>query len=307
MTIKEQLVKDREQANVAFLKLKQKYNSLDQKIYLIVEGRDDVAYYTCISVRYCKFANSEIICAKNRKNVIRTYEATDWSIFSKDRVFFFVDRDLSDFTGENTPSSPNVYITDDYSIENSLFTEELFFTTLRVFCDLNDLNDTETGVLSCLFHKAKDAHARAFLPIMSWILYWRMNKMPCNLNNINSGEFYHIKQGVFELKSRYCADGAIESAIHTSCQVEYIPHDITPFSNSINSHGGISKWIRGKYVRAFFVKFLNSIIESLPEILPGRSKTTSIITFGQGNILPLLCGYMITPNSLESFLLRENT
>lgn len=56
MTTKEQLVKDREQANVAFLKLKQKYKPHDQQVYLIVEGKDDIAYYTCISVRYCKFA-----------------------------------------------------------------------------------------------------------------------------------------------------------------------------------------------------------------------------------------------------------
>lgn len=52
MTTKERLVKDREQANVAFLKLKQKYKPHDQQVYLIVEGKDDIAYYTCISVRY---------------------------------------------------------------------------------------------------------------------------------------------------------------------------------------------------------------------------------------------------------------
>ena len=113
MTTKERLVKDREQANVAFLKLKQKYKPHDQQVYLIVEGKDDIAYYTCISVRYCKFANSEIICANNRDNVIRAYDSTDWNVFSKDRVFFFVDRDLSDITGEHTPVSQNVYITDD--------------------------------------------------------------------------------------------------------------------------------------------------------------------------------------------------
>lgn len=165
MTTKERLVKDREQANVAFLKLKQKYKPHDQQVYLIVEGKDDIAYYTCISVRYCKFANSEIICANNRDNVIRAYDSTDWNVFSKDRVFFFVDRDLSDITGEHTPVSQNVYITDDYSIENSLFNEQLLFTTLKVFCGLNDLNDEEIEVLSNLYQTAQAAHAQVFLPI----------------------------------------------------------------------------------------------------------------------------------------------
>lgn len=307
MITKEQLVRDREQANVAFLKLKQKYKLHDRKAFFIVEGKDDFAYYTCISLRYCKLANSEIICANNRANVLRTYDSTDWSVFSKDRVFFFVDRDLSDITGEYTPTSQNVYVTDEYSIENSLFNEELFFTTLRVFCGLNDLTDEETEILSHLFHTARHAHAQVFIPIMSWILCWRMKDVPCNLNNLNSGEFFRISQGVFELKDEYRANGSIELVIHTSCGVQYIPQDITPFSEKINNHGGISKCIRGKYVRAFFVKFLNSIIESLPVLLPGRSKPKAIITFGQGNILQLLCGYMITPNSLDAFLSKAGT
>ena len=215
MTTKERLVKDREQANVAFLKLKQKYKPHDQQVYLIVEGKDDIAYYTCISVRYCKFANSEIICANNRDNVIRAYDSTDWNVFSKDRVFFFVDRDLSDITGEHTPVSQNVYITDDYSIENSLFNEQLLFTTLKGFCGLNDLNDEEIEVLSNLYQTAQAAHAQVFLPIMSWILCWRMNKASCNLNNLNSGNFFRISQGLFELKDEYRVDGAIESVIHS--------------------------------------------------------------------------------------------
>lgn len=307
MTTKERLVKDGEQANVAFLKLKQKYKPHDQQVYLIVEGKDDIAYYTCISVRYCKFANSEIICANNRDNVIRAYDSTDWNVFSKDRVFFFVDRDLSDITGEHTPVSQNVYITDDYSIENSLFNEQLLFTTLKVFCGLNDLNDEEIEVLSNLYQTAQAAHAQVFLPIMSWILCWRMNKASCNLNNLNSGNFFRISQGLLELKDEYRVDGAIESVIHSSCGVQYIPMDISRFSEKIISHGGIQKYIRGKYVRAFFVKFLNSIVESLPAILPGRSKPRTIVTFGQGNILQLLCGYMITPNSLDTFLSKASS
>lgn len=307
MTTKEQLVKDREQANVAFLKLKQKYKPHDQKTYLIVEGKDDIAYYTCISVRYPKFMNSEIICANNRSNVIRTYDSTDWNVFSQDRVFFFVDRDLSDITGEYTPVAQNVYVTDDYSIENSLFNEQLLFTTLKVFCGLNDLSDAEIEVLSNLYQTAQAAHAQTFLPIMSWILCWRMNKAACNLNNLNSGGLFRINQGLFELKDEYRIDGAVESVIHTSCGVQHIAQDITPFSEEISRHGGIQKYIRGKYVRTFFVKFLNSIVESIPVIFPGRSRVKTIVTFGQGNILQLLCGYMITPSSLDAFLSNAST
>lgn len=307
MTTREQLVKDREQANVAFLKLKQKYKPHDTKVYLIVEGKDDIAYYTCISVRYSKFANSEIICANNRYNVIHTYDSTDWNVFSKNRVFFFVDRDISDITGERTPVDQNIYVTDDYSIENSLFNEQLFFTALKAFCGLDDLSGEEIEILSNLYKTAQTAHAQALLPIMSWILCWRMKKVPCNLNNLNNGDFFRISQGLFDLKSEYRVEGALESLIHQRCGVPYIPQDITPFSEIINNHGGIQRYIRGKYVRAFFTKFLDSVVKSLPEILPGRSKPKMIISFGQGNILQILCGYIATPNSLDTFLLKAGT
>lgn len=109
MTTKERLVKDREQANVAFLKLKQKYKPHDQQVYLIVEGKDDIAYYTCISVRYCKFANSEIICANNRDNVIRAYDSTDWNDFPKIE-FSSLWIEISRISLENTPRFRKMYI-----------------------------------------------------------------------------------------------------------------------------------------------------------------------------------------------------
>ncbi len=307
MTTKERLVKDREQANVALLKLKQQYKPHDHKVYLVVEGKDDIAYYTCISVRYPKFANSEIICANNRTNVIRTYDSTDWNVFSQDRVFFFVDRDLSDITGEYTPVAQNVYVTDDYSIENSLFNEQLLFVTLKVFYGLNDLSDEEVATLSELYQVACAAHAQAFLPIMSWILYWRMNKVLCNLNNLNGGDLFRVSQGVFEINGEYQDGDAVEEAIHLACGVPYAKQDMVPFTEKINKHGGIQKYIRGKYVRAFFVKFLNSIVETLPAIIPGRNKPKAIVSIGQGNVLQLLCGYMATPESLDTFLSRGNT
>lgn len=305
MITKESLVQDREQANVALLELKQKYKQTDETVYAVVEGRDDKAYYTCIFARYPKFSNVEIIIANNRKNVVKAFEATDWNSYSDRRVFFFVDRDLSDITGENTPTAANVYVTDEYSIENSLFNEDLLYVTLKIFFGL-DLEQAEMKKLSQLYLNARKQFEIVFLPIMSWILFWRKTGASCNLNNLNSGDFYRVNCGIWELKKEFQNPTAIEIAIHSECGVAYSQNDISGYVQEICDHGGIQKNIRGKYVRCFFVKFLKSIAASATTLFPNKKKPKAIVEIGYANALQLLCGYMKTPNSLHTFLMQEN-
>lgn len=88
---------------------------------------------------------------------------------------------------------------------------------------LSDKKIIASEIIRAIIHKtisSKTVDAVSF--IMSWILCWRMNKASCNLNNLNSGNFFRISQGLFELKDEYRVDGAIESVIHSSCGVQYI-------------------------------------------------------------------------------------
>ncbi|MGN1158134.1 MAG: DUF4435 domain-containing protein [Agathobacter sp.] len=307
MLTKERLIKDRERANVSYLRLMQTYNPSSNCVYLVVEGKDDIAYYTCIQLRYCQLADCEIIQASNRVNVIKTYEAIDWNVYSSKRILFFVDRDLSEITGEYTPEAKNIYVTDYYSIENSLFTENLLFVALRVYYGVEDLSLEEKEAVSALYRKALEDHERVFMPIMCWILQWRLAKIPCNLNNLNSGDFYKINQGVFEVKAEYQEPGAVVDAIHNACGVYFVDQDLSPLETAIESHGGIRKCIRGKYVKCFFVKFLLSIAGSMQLIFPNRNNPKAIVTIGPNNALQLLCGYMETPHSLNEFLLKATT
>jgi hypothetical protein len=125
MITKKTLVDNRERTNTALLRLKQSYSKHNNRVFLIVEGNDDQAFYKCIIVKYIQHQNYEIIIANSRYNVTNTYRSLDWRCFDRHRVLFFVDRDLSEMTGEYTPNAENVYITDGYSIENSLFNEEI--------------------------------------------------------------------------------------------------------------------------------------------------------------------------------------
>ena len=299
---KESLIRDREQANVALMEFKQKYKPNANTCYLIVEGRDDIAFYKCVCVRYPALYDAEIIPAGCRKNVISTYSSLDWDYYPRNRIFFFVDRDLSEITGEYTPSAPNIYITDEYSIENSIFNLQLLMASLKVFYNMADLSEEENEILIKMYQDALNKLHLIFLPIMSWILCWKINNVECNLNNLNSPEFYYVNHGILEIKEAYKDNNMIVRSIHKTCYVTFQERDVSVYKKMIIEHGGIQKNIRGKYLKHFFVKFLHSITESLPEIFPGRSAPKPVVNIGEKNAVQILSGYMSVPETLNQFL-----
>lgn len=305
MVTKDSLIRDREQANVALLKIKQTYNKENDNMFLIVEGKDDIAYFKAVCLRYSHLGQADILPANNRKNVIATFTALDWNVFSKDRVLFFVDRDLTDITNEFTPISSNIYTSDAYSIENSLFDEQLLYVTLQVLYGVYDLSSKEKELIHVLYENAIADFELFYTPIMSWILCWRIENKKCNLNNINDGEFYTVNVGKFVVKNDYREIDTIITRIHTECGVPYEVRDVSSYQNLIDQHGGIKKYIRGKYLKTFFVKFLLSLINSFPTLFPARLHPKASINLGPGNALPVLCGYMTVPHSLNDFLIQH--
>lgn len=306
MITKESLVQDREQSNVALLKLKQIYKNSTDDVFFVVEGKDDVAFFTSVSVRYPGFIKATILPANSRKNVINTYKAINWTVYAKERVLFFIDRDLSDITHEYTPVSPNVYISDYYSIENSIFDAKLMISALKIFYGVVDLSSIEEGQLIRLYNTAYDEFLKNYMLIMSWILFWKIRDYKCNLNNINKGDFYHIEKGKFGIKKEYNTKEKIIGYIHDACGITYKKYDIEEYTELINRNGGIEKNIRGKYIRSFFVKFILSVVQSFSALFPQRHNPKCVATFGEKNVLPLLCGYIVMPQSLNDFLSKKD-
>ena len=74
--------------------------------------------------QYININNYEILVGQNRKKVISTYELVKDNDYYK-KAYFMIDRDLSDITGEYTPICDNVYVTEEYSIENSIFNDSI--------------------------------------------------------------------------------------------------------------------------------------------------------------------------------------
>jgi hypothetical protein len=137
---------------------------------------------------------------------------------------------------------------------------------------------------------------------MCWILWWKKCHYKCNLNNLNSGDFYIINAGNFAVRPEFTTDNAIALHIHKYCNIEFGETDLSLLEVEIKEHGGIRRVLREKYIRAFFVKFVYSITDSMPGIIASSGKPKAIVALGYANALQLLCGYMKTPITLDVFL-----
>ena len=68
---------------------------------------------------------------------------------------------------------------------------------------------------------------------MSWVLHWRTKGLSCNLNNLNSGDFYRVNAGAQELKEKFLDSGALTTEIHGQCGVSYSELDLSEYKKII--------------------------------------------------------------------------
>lgn len=127
MITKESLQKAKESVNEAVLKIKQSYSAspTSKRVFFVVEGKDDIPYYAIKADDYIPEGwKLTIVPAQNRKKAVEAYRHLDWARYKKSRILFFIDRDLSDYTEEDTPTDFNIYVTEKYAIENELCTKQ---------------------------------------------------------------------------------------------------------------------------------------------------------------------------------------
>lgn len=293
---KESLVRDRENSNVAFLTLKQKYFRTDG-IYLIVEGKDDFTYYSTLLQNDKDIHLDGVLAAGGREKVIGIYYGLDWSHFSKKRVLLCIDRDFSEITKEITPVDSNVYVTDKYSIENSIFDEDLMIRAIKYFYSMPMIDVGVESSIREVYRGSVEKFNGVFSRLMVWIIYIIMSKADYPIGKIVKNDIYDIEAGVIRLKKM---DKEIDDYI---CDLYKLDNDQKRFDEiyiEFEKYNKEGRLIRGKYVRSFFVDFYNSMKNY--DFGDGSSVKKSLSPISDKNVLVSLCGYAKIPESFRSFI-----
>jgi len=301
LEVHSQALEDVDEAYHEFLLI---YRQDDRCVYGFVEGKDDPVFYRhLIEYQLPEAWSIKFIPTGSKQKVLRSFQSINWIDFCKRRVGFFVDRDLQDFLGTPQQEETNIYITDGYSIENSVLQYRVLSTVLSDVYQITLLNPEEEDLIKQIIQKNMNNFFEAIMPLMGQILLWRRLGAKANLSNLKLDRIFSFSEANFGSHPR---DVVLQvAAKQMGCDL-CDDNEIAVAEREIRSHANSWMMIRGKYVLWFSVKQCEALWEAIPKLLPRlQSKPKKRTECGLHNAIVIFGPRGRTPESLKQFIERN--
>jgi hypothetical protein len=270
-----------------------------------VEGKEDPCFYRGFIHSILPSGwKVELWAAGNKDRVYEIHKLLDWRRFSKRRISFFADRDLSDILPEKLTVDANIYVTSGYSIENDVVSGEVCNRVLTELCGLSTAGHGELESVEALFKKELDIYARKLIPIMAWIVAWKRGGERPNLNEILMRDLFYFSNGKIQEKQRPSGKSDFVAYIHERCGVAFDPNiDVNPIADQLMKKSPFEAFARGKYVFWFLVEFCISANRDFQSLFPSIGKKPKMTTqLSISNGIALIGPRARLPESLRVFL-----
>jgi hypothetical protein len=240
---------------------KLRYKMHAKVIYGFVEGKEDPCFYRgFIENSIPHDWKVELWPSGNKDSVYAVYSKFDWKKFNRNQILFFVDRDLSDFVNEENIQAQNIYVTENYSIENDVVNKNTCERVIREICGFSELEYNASDKILNLFEEQLELFQKALIPVMSNIIFWRKNGLNACLNDIYMKHIFSIKKGKVKLNSRPKNKSDVVTYIHEQCNLSLCDQvEINKIARKFEEDLHFKRFIRGKYLLWFIVEFCNSI------------------------------------------------
>jgi hypothetical protein len=295
-----------EESLTVFLLFKQKSSTIKKRVHAFYEGFDDSSFYSGFLERF--FPVHELVkyeCG-SKKKVYTAFADINPEVLSNDIALFFLDKDFSDFIPENNPVAKNIYVTDYYSIENHLVSEEMLSKVWRDTFHITK-GSIEVDRFQNKFLQELKKFYEYITPLMAWIIALRRKS---DTQQLVFGEakllskFYSFDNELTLTKS---ATVIQSGEINEFATIRHINPSVVsqPELDAVIQELASTepkKFVRGKYELWFFIKFL----DKLRELLEQRKVVNVSLQISEGNAIQILSGKFYSLASLEEFL-RNNT
>ncbi len=281
-----------------------RFSKTKKVVYAFVEGEEDPCFYRGFIDQFLPDDwEVELWPAGNRDQVFRIHRDIDWRSFPKKRVCFFVDRDLSNLIPEKLPSDTNIYVTDKYSIENSIVSRRTCRRILTEVFGFANVSHSEMDRVCDQFETELEAFLVAMIPVMAQILFWRRAAANANLNNIKINKMFSVKDGSVVDRSTK-AESSRTKYIYRSAGITFDPAvDIAPTVAEFGKASTYRKFVRGKYVLWFLVEFCKSVHMSATLFFAACAKPPKMkVSISAANAVTIIGNRARVPNSLRTFL-----
>ena len=270
--------------------------------YGFVEGKSDPSYYRTIINNQIPSDCSIMLYASNgKKNVKYIYEEISRRNYPHERITFYIDRDLSPvIQDDNIVVAPNVYITDKYSIENDILSEETLEGILQDILGFTDLSVDEIHKIKADFIIQRSVFEDMMKPVMANIIFWKRNNYkPANYNNLKIEDLISVKDCKVSL--RHSREDMIR-ILYTQSNMPYEKYDemkVNSIVDEINATNLSSHILRGKYLSVFFVKFCNSLFDDYETLGYIKNKGQKICV---NDVITIVAPRSRPPYSLLEFI-----
>lgn len=271
--------------------------------YGFVEGKDDPSYYrTKIKQLIPEEGQIKLFPCGGKSTLKYTYEQLSNRRLLSNRIVFFIDRDISEIVPDtNLIISKNVYITDYYSIENSIISFSAIIDTLQDVMGFSLLSTNEINTIKGLYESQIQVFQSLMLPIMANICYWKRNSIKGNYHNYSINNLFSISNGYIHLKLSPIEQ--LQNFYQSSCVDFSEKYDSTKVGAElylIKEKKAESAIIRGKYLSQFFIMFCNSIFSDCAKLKINKSNKGRLL--GNNDIMQVTAPRTHTPKSLTEFI-----
>jgi len=282
-----------------------RYKPHEKVVYGLVEGKEDPMFYRGLIEQALPTGwEAELIPAGNRDAVLNSYSEFDWSRYCAERICFFVDRDLTAFCGRKAPEHNNLYVTDNYSIENEVVNFGTFRRVLEEVFNITSLSEIELKAIRAIFDKNSKFFNETLAPIMAQIILWhRAGLNPC-LSDIPIKDYFQFNTGLLVLRAQFAGvNDRIAYAAHELGLPVSGAADLESCETEFREKDGPERFVRGKYYLWFFLEFAGDVHRNLPAILPSRSSVPKLkVSLGPKNAMVVIAPRLRCPESLAAFI-----
>ena len=281
------------------------YSANAAMVYGFVEGVQDPCYYRGLIDHSLPSAwRVRLWPVGGKKIVYEVYRLFDWERFSKKRVCFFVDRDFLDLTAEEHPDDTNIYVTDDYSIENSLVDAQTCHRALVEVCGFVNCPQDELDAVLRQFEEQYELFLRAMIPVTAWLLTAKRLQQPVYANNVEMNRLFAVVDGQLESKPnpRDCVTVAdyLQRRCGKLCDGDMATAET---EREIEQEPLFRRFVRGKFVLWFLVEFCLSIQRSAARFFSACDHPPRMhVALGHANAMVLLGNRGRSPETLRVFL-----
>lgn len=284
-----------------------RYSKTNRVVYGFVEGKDDPCFYRgFIENQIPHDWSVELWAAGNKDQVYQIHTSIDWRRFSKKRICFFVDRDLSDLLPETINKDINIYVTECYSIENDIVNRGTCFRVLTEVCGLQSIPHNELEQACDIFEQELDKFVHAMIPVTAWILLWRRSRKKACLNDIMMKDIFSFVDCRLNINTKPKRKLNLADYIHGQCNIAYDhAFDSSTAEAEIKVGDIYKKFTRGKYLFWFLIEFCCSVRKSATTIFRSCTEIPPMhVSLSTKNGVTIIGNRARIPSSLREFLAR---